>query len=280
MNKRNSILESLSEGMLNKTSQVNDIKRTKDGETFVKYLSMVRDNLEYDKFNSFFKSCANNSASKYTKVLSGYNTLDCYKDYSEIECGDCSIRFKTNEADEIYVFVDNPYSNDNTETQIRDNNILVYKGLFDVAIKYFVNDMVQEIDGLCNSIDKYVDLINDYLEEAGYKYFGTTYGLDMLAGRSTESILDAQYSVLSVCVGDEFYEAFTDEVLDRVVDVSAEVYLAKVYSKLKLPTLGCRLTITFDSTKSAKSTLKALGEVKNWVNSLKVVGTSLVVEVY
>lgn len=35
MNKRNSILESLSEGMLNKTSQVNDVKRTKDGETFV-----------------------------------------------------------------------------------------------------------------------------------------------------------------------------------------------------------------------------------------------------
>lgn len=280
MNKRNSILESLSEGMLNKTSQVNDVKRTKDGETFVKCLSMVRDNLEYDKFNSFFKSCANNSASKYTKVLSGYNTLDCYKDYSEIECGDCSIRFKTNEADEIYVFVDNPYSNDNTETQIRDNNILVYKGLFDVAIKYFVNDMVQEIDGICNSIDKYVDLINDYLEEAGYKYFGTTYGLDMLAGRSTESILDAQYSVLSVSVGDEFYEAFTDDILNTVVDANAEVYVAKLYSKLKLPTLGCRLTITFDSTKSAKNVLKALGEVKNWVNSLKVVGTSLVVEVY
>lgn len=43
MNKRNSILESLSEGMLNKTSQVNDVKRTKDGETFVKYLSKTRD---------------------------------------------------------------------------------------------------------------------------------------------------------------------------------------------------------------------------------------------
>ena len=280
MNKRNSILESLSEGMLNKTSQVNDVKRTKNGETFVKYLSMVRDNLEYDKFNNFFKSCANNSASKYTKVLSGYNTLDCYKDYSEIECGDCSIRFKTNESDEIYVFVDNPYSNDNTETQIRDNNILVYKGLFDVAIKYFVNDMVQEIDGMCNSIDKYVDLINDYLEEAGYKYFGTTYGFEMLANRSTESILDVQYSVLNVSVGDEFYEAFTDDVLSTVVDASGEVYVAKLYSKLKLPTLGCRLTITFDSTKSAKNVLKALGDVKNWVNSLKVVGTSLVVEVY
>lgn len=34
MNKRNSILESLSEGMLNKTSQVNDVKRTKNGDMF------------------------------------------------------------------------------------------------------------------------------------------------------------------------------------------------------------------------------------------------------
>ena len=140
--------------------------------------------------------------------------------------------------------------------------------------------MVQSIDGRCSTIDKYVDLITDYLEECGYKYFGTTYGLDMSADRSVDSVVEGQYSLFSVCVGDEFYEAFTDDVLNTVVDAKAEVYVAKMYSKLKLPTLGCRLTITFDSTKSAKSTLKSLGDVKNWVNSLKVVGTSLVVEVY
>lgn len=76
------------------------------------------------------------------------------------------------------------------------------------------------------------------------------------------------------------HDVFTDDVLNTVVDAKAEVYVARLYSKLKLPTLGCRLTITFDSTKSAKSTLKSLDDVKNWVNSLKVVGTSLVVEVY
>lgn len=128
--------------MLNKTSQVNDVKRTKDGETFVKYLSKTRDSGMGDGFIGFFRSCATDSASKYTKVLSGYSGMGCFKGYSEIECGDCSIRVISNEADEIYVFVDNPYSNDNTESQIRDTNLLVFKGDFDVTIKYFVNDMV------------------------------------------------------------------------------------------------------------------------------------------
>lgn len=85
MNKRNSILESLSEGMLNKTSQVNDVKRTKDGETFVKYLSKTRDSGMGDGFIGFFRSCATDSASKYTKVLSGYSGMGCFKGYSEIE---------------------------------------------------------------------------------------------------------------------------------------------------------------------------------------------------
>ena len=282
MNKRNSILESLSEGMLNKTSQVNDVKRTKNGDMFAKYLSKTRGSLRYDDFLVFLRSCATNSASKFTKVLSGYGGMGCFKGYGEIECGDCSIRVISNEADEIYVFVDNPYSNDNTESQIRDTNLLVFKGDFDVTIKYFVNDIVQEIDGRCSSIDKYVDLITDYLEDGGYKYFGTTYGIDMSADRSTEDILDGQYSLLSVCVGDEFYEAFTDDILGTVVDASAEVYVAKLYSKLKLPTLGCRMTISFTSSKEAKNMLKVLGDigVDVWVTSLKVVGTSLVVEVY
>ena len=40
MNKRNSILESLSEGMLNNTNQVNNVKRTKIGDKFVKYICL------------------------------------------------------------------------------------------------------------------------------------------------------------------------------------------------------------------------------------------------
>lgn len=55
MNKRYSILESLSEGMLNKTSQVNDVKRTKNGDMFAKYLSKTSGSLRYDDFLVFFK---------------------------------------------------------------------------------------------------------------------------------------------------------------------------------------------------------------------------------
>ena len=282
MNKRNSILESLSEGMLNNTNQVNNVKRTKIGDKFVKYMSEVRDHLDYDGFLDFVRTYATNSASKYTKVLSGYNRLNCFSDYKSIECGDCEIRIKTNNEDEIYVFVDNPYSNEKTESQIRDNNILVYRGESSVLIDGIVVDVVQGIDGRCSTIDKYIDLITDYLKEEGYTYFGTTYGTEMSADGSTESILDGQYSLLSVCVGDEFYDAFTDGILGTVVDASVEVYVANLYSKLKLPTLGCRLAISFTSSKEAKNMLKVLNGVgvDSWVNSLKVVGTSLVVEVY
>ena len=282
MNKRNSILESLSEGMLNNTNQVNSVKRTKNGDMFAKCLSKTRGSLRYDDFLIFLRSCATNSASKYTKVLSGYNKLRCVNSYMSIECGDCEIRIKTNKEDEIYVFVDNPYSNEHTESQIRDNNILVYKGDYRVFIGGIVIDMVHDIDGRCSTIDEYVDLITDYLKEEGYTYFGTTYGVDMSADRSTESILDGQYSFMSVCVGDEFYEAFTDDILGTVVDASAEVYVAKLYSKLKLPTLGCRMTISFTSSKEAKNMLKVLVDVgvDVWINDIKVVGTSLVIEVY
>lgn len=268
--------------MLNSTNQINSVKRTKISDKFVKYISNARDNLDYDGFFNFIRVYATNSASKYTKVLSGYNRLNCFSDYKSIECGDCEIRIKTNNEDEIYVFVDNPYSNEKTESQIRDNNILVYKGDFSVLIGGIVVDMVQSIDGTCSTIDKYIDLITDYLKEEGYTYFGTTYGMDMSAGGNTEIILDEQYTLLCICVGDGFYEAFTDDVLDTVLDVSVDVFVAKLYSKLKLPTLGCRLTISFISSKEAKNMLKMLKGigVDSCVNSLKVVGTSMVIEVY
>lgn len=85
MNKRNSILESLSEGMLNSTNQINSVKHTKIGDKFVKYISNVRDELDYDGFYDFVSTYATNSASKYTKVLSGYNRLNCFNDYWSIE---------------------------------------------------------------------------------------------------------------------------------------------------------------------------------------------------
>lgn len=104
----------------------------------------------------------------------------------------------------------------------------------------------------------------------------------MSASGNTEIILEEQYSLLCVCVGDEFYGAFTDDILGTVVDASVDVFVAKLYSKLKLPTLGCRLTISFISSKEAKNVLKMLKGigVGSCVNSLKVVGTSLVIEVY
>ena len=43
--------------MLNKTSQVNDVKRTKDGETFVKYLSKTRDSGMGDGFICYIILC-------------------------------------------------------------------------------------------------------------------------------------------------------------------------------------------------------------------------------
>ena len=83
----------------------------------------------------------------------------------------------------------------------------------------------------------------------------------------------------------DVYCTSTKEALDMIFSYCADLLCGSLsgFNSLFtrwLPTLGCRLTITFDSTKSAKSTLKSLGNVKNWVNSLKVVGTSLVIEVY
>lgn len=68
----------------------------------------------------------------------------------------------------------------------------------------------------------------------------------------------------------------------RMVDAVLSGQISKLYSKLKLPTLGCRLTISIISSKEAKNVLKMLKGigVDSCVNSLKVVGTSLVIEVY
>lgn len=42
--------------MLNNTNQVNNVKRTKIGDKFVKYMSEVRDHLDYDGFLDFVRT--------------------------------------------------------------------------------------------------------------------------------------------------------------------------------------------------------------------------------
>ena len=143
-----------------------------------------------------------------------------------------------------------------------------------------VRELVDVVDGRFSKIDKYVDWIHDYLKEEGYNYIFDTHGFELVAIDREEEVLSGAYSTFSVCVGDEFFDAFTDEVLDNVLDAKAEVYLANTYSKLKLPTIGCRLTVTFTSSKDAKDFLSSVSDIKSWVNTVTVKGKSLVIEVY
>lgn len=278
MNKRNSILESLSEGML----QTANVKRTKNGELFVESVLKIRGGYYLESFSRFFEKCIVNTASKYTDVKSTYGNMYCNpNEYPSIECGDCSIYFKTNDKDEIYVYVENPYSNDYTENQLRNDNVLIFRA----SMSYLnpamsVRELVDVVDGRFSKIDKYVDWIHDYLIEGGYNYVFDTHGFELVTLDKEEEVLSGAYTTFSVCVGDEFFDAFTDGVLDNVLDAKAEVYLAKTYSKLKLPTIGCRLTVTFSSSKDAKDFLSSVSGIKSWVNTVTVKGKSLVIEVY
>ena len=119
--------------------------------------------------------------------------------------------------------------------------------------------------------------IHDYLKEEGYDYIFDTHGFELVTIDREEEVLSGAYNTLSVCVGDEFFDAFTDEVLDNVLDAKAEVYLANTYSKLKLSTIGCRLTVTFTSSKDAKVFLCG---IKSWVNTVTVKDKYLIIEVY
>lgn len=61
-----------------------------------------------------------------------------------------------------------------------------------------------------------------------------------------------------------------------------EVYLESVYSKLKLPTLGCRFKIEFASNGDAKDFYKKIRGigVEKWVNRVKIMGGTIVLECF
>ena len=90
--------------------------------------------------------------------------------------------FTTDYKSEIRVFVENPYSNEYAERQERDDNILVYDGGVGSATEEFVNNLISFVDGKCNMIDSYVNLIDKTLRDEGFTYKGTTlgYGLVLL----------------------------------------------------------------------------------------------------
>lgn len=280
MNKRNSILESLSEGMLS-NKQINTSKATKSAIGFIRNVNQLRKGNIEDIYG-YFKDITENIATKYTKTLSkSYHYR--YNEYPSIYCDDCEILFSTNGKDELYVFVENPYSNEYSEEKLRDNNVLIYQGGSGATLnmKYFIREMVNELDGSCTTIDRYVEVINDYLKGEGFTLKDTTLGFEGVSSTSVDDILFGKYTLAVNCLSLEFFDTFTDDLLVSVVDVKSVVYLQSTYTKLKLPTLGIRITIKFDSSDNVNAFMKAMPkEIKGWVNSIKLSGTSLVVEVY
>ena len=61
-----------------------------------------------------------------------------------------------------------------------------------------------------------------------------------------------------------------------------EVYLESVYSKLKLPTLGCRFKIEFTSKDDARSFYKKIRGivVDKRVNQVKIMSDTIVLECF
>lgn len=71
-----------------------------------------------------------------------------------------------------------------------------------------------------------------------------------------------------------------DRLLKALLD--CDVYLESVYSKLRLPTLGCRFKIEFASKDVAKDFYKKIRGigVEKWVNSVKVMSDTIVLECF
>ena len=74
----------------------------------------------------------------------------------------------------------------------------------------------------------------------------------------------------------------TDDVIKVISDVYCEIYLESVYSKLKLPTLWCRLKIEFDNGSSAKDFYKKIRGIgiEKMVNHIKITGSTVIVECF
>lgn len=278
MNKRNSILESLSEGML-QTANSKEVSKSSRAKLFCDTVVKMRDGYLEDIFD-FFDGITF-SITKYTKPTFSKMTCDNSL-FKPIYCKGCYIYFTTDYKSEIRVFVENPYSNEYTDTQERDDNILVYDGGVGSATEEFVNDLISFVDGKCNTIDAYVNLIDKTLRDEGFSYKGTTLGFELVSATRDDVIKFGKYSTLVTCLGEEFFNAITDDVVNAISDVYCEVYLESVYSKLKLPTLGCRFKIEFASNGDAKDFYKKIRGigVEKWVNRVKIMGGTIVLECF
>lgn len=221
------------------------------------------------------------SVTKYTKPT--FSKMSCDSSlFTPIYCKGCYIYFTTDYKSEIQVFVENPYSNEYTETQERDDNILVYAGGVGSATEEFVNELISFVDGKCNTIDAYVTLIDKTLRDEGFIYKGTTLGYELVSATREDDIKFGKYSTLVTCLGEEFFNAITDDVIRAISDVYCDVYLESVYSKLRLPTLGCRFKIKFTSKDDAKDFYKKIRGigVEKRVCRVNIMSDTVVIECY
>lgn len=278
MNKRNSILESLSEGMLTTTNS-KEVSKSSRAKTFCDTVVKMGNGYLEDIFDFFGDITF--SITKYTKPT--FSKLTCDDSlFTSIYCKGCHIYFTTDYKSEIRVFVENPYSNEYTEVQERDDNILVYDGGIGSATEEFVNNLISFVDGKCNTIDAYVNLIDKTLRDEGFTYKGTTLGYELVSATREDDIKFGKYSTLATCLGEDFFSAITDDVVNAISDVYCEVYLESVYSKLKLPTLGCRFKIELASNGDAKDFYKKIRGigVEKRVNRVKIMGGTIVLECF
>ena len=221
------------------------------------------------------------SITKYTKPT--FSKMSCDDSlFKPIYCKGCYIYFTTDYKPEIRVFAENPYSNEYAERQERDDNILVYDGGVGSATEEFVNNLISFVDGKCNMIDSYVNLIDKTLRDEGFTYKGTTLGYELVSATRDDDIKFGKYSTLVMCLGEDFFNAITDDVINVISDVYCEVYLLSVYSKLKLPTLGCRFKIEFTSKNDAKDfyqKIRGIG-VEKRVYRVNIMSDTVVIECY
>ena len=217
------------------------------------------------------------SITKYTKPT--FSKMSCDDSlFKPIYCKGCYIYFTTDYKSEIRVFVENPYSNEYAERQERDDNILVYDGGVGSATEEFVNNLISFVDGKCNMIDSYVNLIDKTLRDEGFTY---TLGYELVSA-THDDIKFGKYSTLVTCLGEDFFNVITDDVINVISDVYCEVYLVSVYSKLKLPTLGCRFKIEFTSNDDANDFYKkiiGIG-VEKRVYRIMVMSDTVVIECF
>ena len=104
MNKRNSILESLSEGML-QTANSKEVSKSNRAKLFCETVVKMRNGYLEDIHDVF--GVITSSITKYTKPA--FDKLTCDNSlFKPIYCGGCYIYFTTDYKSEVRVFVENP----------------------------------------------------------------------------------------------------------------------------------------------------------------------------